>query len=980
MLSKLIYVLTITGMISYSCSRSDVPDNIEVKGVRNPEISLNGIWKFCMAPPSDFWENSIDYSKWPDIHVPGECQMQGFAIKHDIPYAYKHEFDVPEDYTDKQIFIYFHGVYSYGRVWVNGQFAGEHHGGFTKWRCDITNFVKPGEKAILTVEITDHTDDISYGSGYAKHQIGGILGYVKLAALPYQNFSTLYLETDLDENYQDAELKIFYDLNLPLAATIRIDIYDMNENLTGTLKKENPVQQGMISIKIKNPLKWDAEHPYIYTVVASLTEDGKETLRMPLKTGFREIEISGNKMLVNGKQVKLRGACHHNIHPLLGRVSTPEYDEKDVILAKESNMNFIRTSHYPPSEAFLNYCDKYGLYVEDETAVCFVGSHRTSDYRASGASQDSPEYTGRYLSQLKEQVQSHRNHPSVIIWSIGNENVFGSNFTESFKWIKANDITRPVIFSYPGQVPDSIPLFDIISMHYPSWKGNLEQYGVTSDKFTSESRPMLFDEWAHVPCYNNSTLKYDPNIRSFWGQSLDSMWTNLFDADGGLGGAIWGMIDETFMLPDTLSGFNQWWGKLDPAVIPSTYNGHCVGYGEWGIIDTWRRKKPEFHGTKKAYSPAKLLVKQLKDVVADQIIEIPVHNRFDHTNFSELTITWQYGGKAGTIKNTDIEAHQKGFIKVPTQAWKNGEKLAISFYQNDTLLIDHYELLIGEKRTEIPIIQAGELKVSDNENRAFIEGKNFSVSLDKKSGLLHNLVIKDDTLIKSGPYINLKVPGHNDSIIDYAQNWRCTSFEYEINDGIALITTDGVYDKIKSGFRIRIDEEGTIIINYKADQVTEGKYLHEAGIKFLTGDQFTNLEWSRKGYFTSYPETDPGCEEGSLDLNRQPHMKYRKYPDHEWGSDNREFYYYGTGIELPLTKSARSMKENIYSYRLSTSGNNQIRIIDNATQACRFDIIEGRHTLMINQEWDYPTIAWGNYYKGLKTEKEMKGQVVLSLK
>jgi beta-galactosidase len=978
MSGKLLYILSIVSIIFFSCTRTDVPSGIEIKGVKNPEITLNGQWKFSMNPPANFWENNIDFSGWRDILVPGECQMQGFAIKHDTTYVYKLEFSIPEDYSEKQTFIDFSGVYSYTRVWVNGQFIRDHHGGFTKWRCDITSHIKPGDKAILTVEITDRTDDISYGSGYAKHQIGGILGDVKLLALPFQNFNKLYFETDLDENFTDAELKIYYALNLEYASSIKVEVYNEKDILEGSMEQENPDQSGVLSMIIKNPLKWDAEHPNLYTVVISLWESGIEVLRVPKETGFREIMISGNKMLINGRQVKLRGACRHNIHPVLGRMTTPEYDERDVLLAKEANMNFIRTSHYPPSEAFLSFCDKYGIYVEDETAVCFVGSHRTADYRASGTSQNSSEYTDRYLSQLEEMVQNHRSHPCIIIWSIGNENAFGSNFRESYKWVKANDPTRPVIFSYPGQVPDSLPLFDIVSMHYPDWKGNLEQYGIKSEKFSCKSMPMLFDEWAHVPCYNNATLKYDPNVRSFWGQSLDSMWTNLFESDGGLGGAIWGMIDETFMLPDTLAGFNKWWGKIDPEVIPSTYTGPCVGYGEWGIIDTWRRKKPEFNGTKKAYSPAKVLIKQIKDFTPDKDINVPVHNRFDHTNFNELTINWRYGKNSGEIKNLNIGPHQKGQLTIPGQPWQVGNKLALYFYQNDTLLIDQYNLTIGEKVSEIPKCKKGKLKVSDREENVSIEGKDYSLTLNKKSGLINDLIVKNDTLIKSGPYINLKIKGQSNSIIDYAQNWKCTGFEYEIKDGIATITTKGVYDRVTSNFRIEVDQEGLICIDYKINHAPEGEEIHETGIKFITGNQFSNIEWNRKTYFTSYPESDPGREEGVVNLNIKPVMEYRKYPDHKWGMDIKEFYYYGKIIELPLTKAARSTKENIYFYTLTTPDNHFIKVIDNSTQACRFDKIDSSYVLTVSLEWDYPSLLWGNYYKSIKVRKEMGGRIVLS--
>ncbi|MEA3463429.1 MAG: glycoside hydrolase family 2 TIM barrel-domain containing protein, partial [Bacteroidota bacterium] len=632
-----------------------------------------------MVPPAEFWDTDIDYQDWADIQVPGECQMQGFAIKHDEPFVYKKEFLIPKDYEGKEVRLVFYGVYSYARVWVNGKFIREHSGGFTRWECDISDMVSPGEMAVLTIEVTDRADDISYGSGYAKHQIGGILRDVELIALPEQNFEQLYFETDLDEHYKNADLNIFYDLKKDTPSKIRVDLFDTDDLLVGSV--EGKAKGDQLSLAVKNPELWDAEHPNLYTVVTTLIQEGKEVMKMYEKIGFREVRVEGNKLLVNSMPVKLRGACRHDIHPTLGRMTTAEYDLQDVLLAKECNMNFIRTSHYPPSETFLHYCDQYGIYVEDETAVCFVGSHRTKAYQASGASQSDPEFIGRYLSQLEEMVQNHRNHPSIIIWSIGNENSFGSNFVESYNWVKKNDPTRPVIYSYPGQVPDSLLLYELISMHYPNWKGNLDQYRILTEGFESADMPMLFDEWAHVACYNNFELREDPNVRNFWGQSLDSMWTYLFETEGGLGGAIWCMLDETFMMPEDLEGFNDWWGILDKNVIPATFNRPVVGYGEWGIVDIWRRKKPEFWGTKKAYSPTKIYSKTLPDFSPGEELMVPVHNRFDHTNFSELKILWQYGEQSGELGNTDLKPHQKGQLVFPPNDWNTDEKLQIQFYQ-----------------------------------------------------------------------------------------------------------------------------------------------------------------------------------------------------------------------------------------------------------------------------------------------------------
>jgi beta-galactosidase len=783
LLLTLLIALLVTG-----CKTPSENLKIEVPGVKNPVISLNGTWKFSMEPTGNFWENETDFTHWADILVPGECQMQGFAIQHDRPYAYKQVIRIPGDYRDKQVLLNFYGVYSYARVWVNGEFIRDHFGGFTKWSCDITDHVKAGSETIITVEVTDRTDDISYGSGYAKHQIGGILRDVELAALPRQNFKKLFFDTRFDGNPEHGELTITYELTQPTPASIRVELYDDAGQLLTTSEQQSTEKAGSFSVQIENPLKWDAEHPHLYKVVTILSEDGKEIMRTNRKIGFREVSIEGNKLLVNGKQVKLRGADRHDIHPLLGRMTTPEYDLKDVLLAKEANMNFIRTSHYPPSESFLEYCDQYGIYVEDETAVCFVGSHRTAAYRASGASQNDPAYRDRYLSQLEEMVQNHRNHPSVIIWSIGNENVYGENFVESYKWVKENDPSRPVIYSYPGQVPDSAKIYEILSMHYPNWRGNLTQYGITTHGFGFETMPALHDEWAHVACYNNFELKEDPNVRNFWGQSLDSMWTNLFNSDGGLGGAIWCMLDETFMLPEDLPGFNQWWGILDPDVIPASYMGPCVGYGEWGIIDTWRRKKPEFWNTKKAYSPAKIYEKQLDIFTPGEPLNVPVHNRFDHTNFSELRIAWKYGDKAGTLENVNIEPHAKGVLTIPANDWNPAEKLNLIFFQNDTFLVDEYNLQLGDRIVPVPALKTGRLKLNEASDLVTLSGNEFNLQVNKTSGLLENVIISGDTLIRSGPHVNLKFPGKRlqystIEMQDYAQNWKCNSFSFHMEEG-----------------------------------------------------------------------------------------------------------------------------------------------------------------------------------------------------
>jgi len=977
-------LLEMPALFASGCNQKVTSEDLIIPGIQTNRILLNGTWKLSMDPPEDFWLNKVDFQSWPEIQVPGECQMQGFPIKHDQPFVYKTSFQVPADYEDKKIFINFYGVYSYARVWVNGQFVRDHYGGFTQWKCDVTDFVTPGAEVILTVEVTDRIDDISYASGYAKHQIGGILRDVELQAVPRQHFNNLWYETELDENYQDALLTFFYEMAENSSATMKMELFDKHGKLVESVDHEINSANGKFVVPVKNPDKWDAEHPNLYSAKISLSEDEKKTMTKFLNIGFREVVVDGNKLLVNGRPVKLRGANRHDIHPTLGRTTTPEYDKQDVLLAKEANINFIRTSHYPPSNAFLDYCDQYGIYVESETAVCFVSSHRSDAYQSTGATQDDPLYTDWYLSQLEEMVNSHRNHPSIIIWSLGNESVYGKNFLYSYNWVKENDQTRPVIFSYPGHVPDSIKLYDILSMHYPDWKGDLVQYGITTTDFSYDEMPVLFDEYAHVACYNHIELKTDPNVRNFWGQSLDRMWTNLFEADGGLGGAIWGFFDETFMLPEDLPGFNQWWGIIDPDIIHTDYAGPTVGYGEWGIVDTWRRKKPEFWNVKKAYSPTKIYQNRITDFVPGEDLKIPVHNRFDHTNFNEIKIEWKYGSYDGQITNYNLEPHAKGELKIPAQQWIESESLHLSFFQNDTSLVDRYIIQLGSKKVNLFTPEKGSLTLFETDDILEFSGENITYRVNKNTGLFEDISKKGTTIIKNGPFINLRIPAKRGGsqtyyeMHDYAQNWKRTGFKYTLEEGIAKIDLSGEYDSIKASFSITFDGTGNLNVGYQIFDSPAGLPIQESGIVFNTTGDFRKLNWNRDAYFTGLPEGHSGSSSGNVDLKVKTLMNYREKPLHGWELDRQNFYLYGLDTILSYPNIARGMKENIWNYSLQTNSDVGLTVVSDGTQAVRFDNVEGEYRLFVNDLWDYPSLGWGNYFKEIKTVGESEGIVRLN--
>ena len=968
LLASLLFLAT--GVSSLTAIENAYPLSSFVDGVKQPVLSLNGAWQFRFSPSG----------KWETVQVPGELAIQGYAIEHDKPYTYRKTVVIPADYAGKRVILRFDGVYSHARLSINGRFVREHYGGFTRWETDVTDFVKAGSRNEIQVEVTDRIDDISYASGYAHHPVGGILREVTLFTLPQAHLIDFHVETVMDTLYRDAQLQIGYS-----AAGVGDDmevVYSLVDDTGVKASHTSALRQGDGNdvIDVKNPLKWDAEHPNLYTLNVALKQQGKMISQFACKVGFREVKIVGDRMMVNGKPVKLRGANRHSIHPLLGRTSTAVMDSLDVLLFKEANMNFVRTSHYPPSEKFVEYCDRYGIYVECETAVCFVHSHRQRSYAAFGESQNDPAFTGRYLSQCSEMVKTFRSHPAVLFWSIGNENVYGSNFKLSWEWVKKNDTTRPIIFSYPGHQKDENKIYDILSMHYPYIDGNHTQYGMTTVRFQGHGIPALFDEWAHPACYTYQTLQDDPNIREFWGMSIDMMWRNLFDSPGGLGGAIWGFVDEVFMLPVPKAGV-PWWKEFARTAKPEGFLGDCIGYGEWGIVDVWRRKKPEFWSTKKAYSPVRLLQEKVTDFTPGQRIILPVYNRFDHTNLNEIKAYTVYKDIRKELKMPAVEPHRKGMLEIAGDRWVSGGKLTIEFLNGDGQLIDIYNIMLGQEIIELPRPKyQGTLSLEEAGDRMIVKGNGFEIPFCKESGLICDARTGDRVWIENGPFLNMDVNLNHltgaevrNSANKYKSSdadWKKTGFSYEQKDGHVMVNIAGTYGRIRVDMQIDIAPEGMITFDYATDGEPNG-YLRESGLRFYLSDAFERLQWQRKGYWRYYPANDFAGNEGDVPLYSSQQASYGKPPVQAWHLDTHNYFYWadaGAGSARPLTQAAKGMKENVYVYTLSTGDNQGFSVISaDASVACRTDRLANEQlVLYVNNRWDYPEIAWGNYCKTLE--------------
>lgn len=938
-------------------------------GVKQNCISLNGTWQFKYSPQNE----------WNTILVPGEAAMQGYAIQHDQPFFYKKAFDIPQEYKGKRIILRFDGIYSLAELSVNGKYVRTHQGGFTRWETDITNFVTPGQKNEVSLQVTDPYNEISYGSGYAHHPIGGILRDVTLFALPKTYLYDVNIETKLSKPLENAVLQISCTSQSDSSSEIRFKLTSPDEQEIKLQQHTFPIQPGTNKqewqIPIDNPVLWDAEHPNLYTLNVITQKEGKEISRFSRKIGLRKIELKGKQMYINNLPVKLRGACRHDMHPTLGRSTTAELDSIDALMFKKANMNFVRTTHYPPSENFLEYCDRYGIYVECETAICFATTSREKSYADNSVNNE--KFTPQYLSQVREMVKSFRNHASIIIWSIGNESKYGSNFLKSQQWIKENDTTRPVIFSWPGLQKEGTPVYDITSIHYPNLGGTLKQKGIPINRFEGIDKPVLFDEWIHPACYTYETLQRDPNIREFWGQSIDKMWNTVFDIPGALGGAIWCYSDETFFLPEPKIGTAFWKEKAYDQKPKSTI-GNCVGYGEWGIVDIWRRVKPEFWATKKAYSPIRLLAKrEIQKFAENEQIALPVYNRFDHTNLNEPQAFYTYNTIKKKIILPSVLPHQKGTITIPAENWKEGENLCIEFFNKANELIDRYHFTLGKEKINFPVATVkGTLSVEETESFIILKGKNFEIPFSKKSGLITDAKINGETFIKQGPFLNhfnfVKASRKQPDVTPFSietKDWVKTNLKYNEHTDNITVELSGTYKNTNVDFLIKITTDGTMTVDYQATGIPNN-LLYESGISFYISDRINKIDWKRNGYWCNYPENSIAANEGTADLTYAQYNQYGKN-NSSWIFDTHNYFYWGnagSNCLNPLTNIAKGLKEYIYYYTLSSPQNKLSVTSSNASIACRINRqADNNLVLYINNRWDYPDIAWGNYCTRIKS-------------
>lgn len=602
--------------IPYEDSNQPIP---ELPETSNNILSLNGRWLFYLFDsrnqiPTEVKQKPVELAKPEFIDVPGCWETQGYdrpqylnilyPFPVDPPYipkanpaaVYQKKFSVPGSWSGQEILISFLGVSSAFEISLNGQFVGANKGSHMTSEFSLTPYIKEKEENLLTI-IVYKWNDGSYLEDQDMWRMHGIFRDVYLSARPINYIQNVILLADYDPSTKNGILNLSFAVNndaiLPLNITLRSP---SGEILTSRGTKSNEDLD-----EVFNRISpWSAEIPNLYQLtIETLDEDGNTLEIAGFHIGFRRIKIEDGQLKLNGTPVTLKGVNRHEFDPDTGWTVSPFSMEKDIMMMKQNNLNTVRTSHYPNHPYWYSLCDRYGIYVIDEADLETHGFSQVGDWSQLS---DSPVWERAYLDRAKRLVERDFNHPSVIIWSLGNESGYGQNHDKMAEWIQARDSSRPI--HYEGA--DHAEIVDIVSVMYPSIQ-SLKSAGENS---ANDPRPFFMCEYAHA-------MGNSPG-------NLSEYLELIYKYPRLIGGCIWDWVDQGLRRMDSEGRSTFYYGG-DFGDTPNDGN-FCIN----GLVDPDRNPHPSLCETKYWYQPITLLEVNQKEG------QIKIKNRYKFLDLSHI--------------------------------------------------------------------------------------------------------------------------------------------------------------------------------------------------------------------------------------------------------------------------------------------------------------------------------------------------------
>ncbi|MBN2012222.1 DUF4981 domain-containing protein [candidate division KSB1 bacterium] len=729
-------------------------------------LSLNGVWKFKFVTGvsnriEGFAAPKLELADWKEIPVPSNTEMQGYGIpiyvnvgyefypkwnfkppyvndleKNNIGY-FRREFEIPESWDNQQIFVHFGSIKSVGFVWVNGKKVGMSKDSKTPQEFDITRFVEPGKNTIA-VEVF-RWSDAAYLECQDFWRLSGLPREVYVFAQPKVRLRDFFAQAALDSTYTDGVFDLDVELKnhtkKKMKSSITFEIIDSAGKTVASATKKVEFADSTVSLQFNATLAvvsaWTAETPNLYTLALTVNDgSGKTTEATAVKIGFRTSEIKDGFFLVNGKRVLLKGVDLHEFHPVTGQV----VDEKSVMLdletMKKLNVNAIRLSHYPQPDFFYELTDSYGFYLVDEANI---ESHGMGYDRSKGKSlANNLDWTEAHMSRTRNMFERDKNHPSVVIWSLGNEAGNGYNFYQTYLFIRSRDNMRPIQYEQARLEWNT----DIFCPMYAKIE-HIEKYAQTHS-----DRPLILCEYEHA--MGNS----EGNLKDYW-ETVEK-YPNL------QGGFIWDWVDQGLKDKNENGEFWAYGGDYGPEGTPSDGN-FCIN----GVVFPDRSLKPHSREVKHVY--------QNIGFTADDLStgKISIVNKFRFTNLNKFAFSYDISEngkpiKQGALPVLDIAPEQSKQIEI-----KIGElyaKPGVEYFitlsakttQADNLLPADWE--IASQQFKLPVAAAKKTfdfnnvgKVSCKEGDSIeISGDGFSIAIDVKTGIMTSYNSNGSELLLNG--------------------------------------------------------------------------------------------------------------------------------------------------------------------------------------------------------------------------------------
>ena len=840
-------------------------------------MTLNGIWKFnwvknADARPTDFYRTDYNDKGWGQMKVPGVWEMNGYGdpiyvnvgyawrsqYKNNPPYvpiennhvgSYRKEIIIPAEWSGKEIFAHFGSVTSNMYLWVNGKYVGYSEDSKLEAEFNLTKYLKPG-KNLIAFQVFRWCDG-TYLEDQDFFRYSGVGRNCYLNSRNKKYIQDIRVTPDLDSNYTNGTLNVA--LNLNGSGTVELNLTDPAGKSVATAQVNGNGQKSVV-MDVSNPEKWTAETPNLYTLTATL-KNGSNTLEViPVKVGFRKIELKGGQILVNGQPVLFKGADRHEMDPDGGYVVSRERMLQDILRMKQLNINAVRTCHYPDDNLWYDLCDQYGIYVVAEANIESHGMGYGKETLAKN-----PSYKKAHMERNQRNVQRGYNHPSIIFWSLGNEAGYGPNFEQCYTWIKNEDKTRAVQYEQAG-TNEFTDIFCPMYYDYDACKkyseGNID-------------KPLIQCEYAHAMGNSQGGFK--------------EYWDLIRKYPKYQGGFIWDFVDQS----------NHWKNKdgIDIYGYGGDFNKYDASdnnFNDNGLISPDRRPNPHAHEVGYFYQSIWTTPGDLSKG------EIKVYNENFFRDLSAYYMEWQLLAngevmQTGVVQDLNVAPQQTATLKLNlntekicpckelllnvTYKLKAAETLmpAGSTVAYDQLTIRPYTAkaleLKNQKASNLDIVVP---VIKDNDhNYLIVEGENFIIEFNKHNGYLSRYEADGMQLLNPGAQLTpnfWRAPTDNDYGAGLQHRYavwknpglKLTSLKQSIENEQAIVQAEYEMKAVKGKLFLTyvINNEGAVKVTQKMEAGKEEKVsdMFRFGMQMQMPENFNEVEYYGRGPVENYAD------------------------------------------------------------------------------------------------------------------------------